>query len=116
MPNPSSRRVQSWGAFLRFWIPVALLMLLVFLISTKFVEPAPPKHAVIITGSKEGQYYAVAQKYAEMFKANGIDLEVRPSAGSVENWSALLKEDGDVDLAIVQGGTEPDGQELDEKV
>ncbi|CAN5542392.1 TAXI family TRAP transporter solute-binding subunit [soil metagenome] len=107
---------KSWGPFLTFWGPVVLLLVLGFWITSKFVEPAPPKSAVIITGREGGDYYAVAQQYAKVFKANGIDLIVRPSAGAVENYQQLLKPEGDVDLAIVQGGTLPDDPTVKEKI
>ena len=42
MPNPSVRRAQTWKAFLRFWIPVVLLLAVAFAVCAKFVEPAPP--------------------------------------------------------------------------
>ncbi len=100
-----SSRFSAALQFLMFWGPTVLLVLAAFWVTSRFVQPAPPKHAVIVTGREDGEYYAMARKYAAVFKANGIELEVRPSAGSVENYEQLLKENGDVDLAIVQGGT-----------
>jgi TRAP transporter TAXI family solute receptor len=104
MPKPSVRQ-SPLVAFLIFWTPMVLLIVAGFWVAAHYMEPAPPKHAVIITGNPDGEYYAIAKRYADIFKANKIDLEVRPSAGSVDNYEALLKPDGDVDLAIVQGGT-----------
>ncbi len=91
--------------FLSFWGPTLLLVVAAFWVTSKYIQPAPPKHAVIVTGQADGEYFAIAKKYASVFKANGIELEVRTSAGSVDNYEQLLKEDGDADLAIVQGGT-----------
>jgi len=92
-------------AFLMFWTPMVLLIVAGFWVAAHYIEPAPPKKAVIITGREGGEYYAFAKRYVGIFKANKIDLEVRTSAGSVDNYDALLKHDGNVDLAIVQGGT-----------
>ncbi len=116
MSNSSSYRLRTIKSFLSFWGLMLLLVIGVFWLSAKLVEPAPPKHAVIITGREDGAYYAVAKKYAEIFKQNGIDLAVRPSAGSVENYQALLQPDGDVDLAIVQGGTLPSDPLVKKKI
>jgi TRAP-type uncharacterized transport system substrate-binding protein len=116
MSKTANSLVKSWVPFLTFWGPVLLLLVAGFWVASKFVEPAPPKSAVIITGREGGDYYAAAQQYAKIFKANGIDLIVRPSAGAVENYRELLKPGGDVDLAIVQGGTLPDDPTIKEKV
>jgi len=116
MSNAATGRLKSWGPFLSVWGPIVLVILVGFWVASKFVEPAPPKHAVIITGAEDGAYFAVAKKYAEIFKANGIELTVRPSAGSVDNYRELLKPGGDVDLAIVQGGTLPSDSAVKENV
>ena len=39
-------------------------------------------------------------------KRHGVDLEIRVTAGSLENYQLLLN-DPEIDLAIVQGGTAP---------
>ncbi|MCA9079560.1 MAG: ABC transporter substrate-binding protein, partial [Planctomycetaceae bacterium] len=86
--------------------PVFMIALIGLLIAFYFVEPPPPKELVIAAGPADGNYYAVAQRYAPLFAENGVKLTVRETAGSVENYSLLLNDDA-VDLAIVQGGTSP---------
>jgi len=86
--------------------PALLVTLIGFLIAFYFVEPPPPKKLVIATGPSGGNYYAVAGKYAKLFEKNGVNLTVRETAGSVENYELLLNDDF-VQLAIVQGGTAP---------
>jgi TRAP transporter TAXI family solute receptor len=98
---------ESWKEWLRVGIPVTLLCIAAFALAWHFVRPAPPKHVVIATGSKEGVYYAMASKYAEYFSANGIDLEVRETGGSADNFKLLSIPKGEVDVAIVQGGSSP---------
>jgi uncharacterized protein len=85
------------------WGGVAVLSL-VGLIGTYmlFVEPPPPRHLVIATGSKDGAYYDFAQKYAEILKGEGFTLEVRASKGSIENLQLLR--DHEVGAALVQSG------------
>lgn len=87
--------------------PLFVVALLGFLVAIYFVEPPPPTELVIATGSPDGGYYDAARKYARMLKEHGITLEVRETAGSVENYELLLN-DNDIDLAIVQGGTSPE--------
>jgi len=80
-----------------------LLTLVGFVIAWQFVNPAPPHTLVIATGQTEGAYYLFAQRYQERLAQDGIKLEIRNTAGSIENM-ALLR-DNKVDLAFVQGGT-----------
>ena len=69
------------------------------------VGAPPPNHIVIATGGKTGAYYQFAQKYAEELRKQGVTLEVRETAGSVENLELLLDDDNsDVGIAIVQSG------------
>lgn len=87
--------------------PVAVLCLLAFVLAYQFIQPAPPTRVVIATGGTDGAYYGFAQRYAAYLQQEGIELVVRPSAGSTENVALL--ERGEVDLALIQGGT-PAGQ------
>lgn len=69
-----------------------------------FVEAPPSGKVVIATGGKQGAYYRFAQIYAELLKGEGIDLEIRETAGTVENLELLADEKSDVSLAFVQTG------------
>lgn len=67
-------------------------------------EPAPPKVVVMSTGPLDGAYHAFALRYQAHLAAYGITLELRPSAGSVENADRLKSRKDGVSLALVQGG------------
>jgi TRAP transporter TAXI family solute receptor len=69
-----------------------------------FVEPPPPHKIVIASGSPNGAYFRFAQKYADELKKDHLTLEVRETAGSVENLELLGQKDSGVSVAIVQGG------------
>jgi uncharacterized protein len=69
-----------------------------------FVELPPPHQIVIASGSQNGAYYRFARKYAEELKKDGISVEVRETAGSVENLRLLTQDGSGVGLAIVQSG------------
>jgi len=86
--------------------PVVLVTVLAFLIAFYFVEPPPPGQLVIATGPATGNYFAAAQQYSPVFEKSGVQLKVRKTAGSIENYQ-LLAEDDSVHVAIVQGGTAP---------
>ncbi len=69
-----------------------------------FVEPPPPRKVVFASGGQNGAYFRFAQKYAEELQKDGLTVEVRETAGSVENLRLLKQEDSGVTVAIVQSG------------
>ena len=64
----------------------------------------PPKTVVFAAGPQNSGYYNVANQYRAILARDGIQLEIRETAGSSEN--AVLLEAGDVDVALLQGGIE----------
>ncbi|NTV69966.1 MAG: TAXI family TRAP transporter solute-binding subunit [Azonexaceae bacterium] len=92
-----------------WWI--VLLAGIGFAVAYQFVEPAPPKKIVISTGSESGAYYQFAQRYATILARDGITLEVRSSAGSLENIERLKQ--GEVQVGFVQGGVVPPKEDPD---
>ena len=105
MPNdrhPVKHQIQIYG-------PAALLVIAAFVLAYQFIKPAPPDRVVMATGSVDGAYHAFARRYAESLAREGIELELRPTAGSVENLGLLHR--GDVSIALVQGGVETPGDD-----
>lgn len=89
---------------MRIYGPVALLVVIAFVLAYQFIKPAPPGRIVMATAAPDGAYHAFARRYAAYLAQEGITLELRTTAGSVENI-ALLRA-GEVDLALVQGGVD----------
>lgn len=83
-----------------WWI--VLIVGIGFAVAFHYVQPAPPTHIVITTGSEDGAYFKFAGRYAALLAKNGITLEVRHSAGSLENLQRLERDEAQV--ALVQGG------------
>lgn len=96
------------GAYdgLRLWVPVIAIAALGFVVAFRYVEPAPPRRLVMATGSASGAYQAYGQRFRVELARAGIELELRSTAGSIENLELLAQ--GDVDVAFVQGGTVPE--------
>ena len=88
--------------FLKISLPILALVILMFFITSRFIQPAPEKKLVIATGSKTGNYYKVAKEYKKLLEANKIEVTLLNTAGSVENVK-LLKE-GKADIGFVQNG------------
>ncbi len=86
-------------------IPALIVLAAGFYVAFMFVEPPPPNRLEIATGGKSGAYYAFAERYRELLAAQGVELVVRETTGSVKNISLLDDADSGVDLAFVQDGT-----------
>ncbi len=84
---------------------VVLIAGIGFAVAYQFVEPAPPKKIVMTTGGEQGAYYRFSQRYAAILAKNGIELEIRTSAGSLENLERL--KNGEAQIGFVQGGVVP---------
>ena len=89
-------------AWLAIYGPLLLVMLAGFFVAYQFVEPAPPRTFTLATGGVDGAYHLYGQRYRDLLARDGITVELRNTAGSVENL-ALLRA-GEVDVALVQGG------------
>ncbi|MBF0621837.1 MAG: TAXI family TRAP transporter solute-binding subunit [Magnetococcales bacterium] len=92
----------------RTWIStvgVALgLMLIGLAIAYRFVEPSPPMHLVLATGSEGGAYHRFGLLYQERLKEKGVSVELRQTSGSRQNYELLSDEKSMVQLGFVQGG------------
>ena len=82
-----------------------LLLSLVFacLATPWLIGPRCPDRIVIATGQPDGAYFRFANEYKKRLAKHGVTLEVRETAGSVENLELLQNEE--VSIAMVQGGT-----------
>jgi TRAP transporter TAXI family solute receptor len=86
--------------------PAVLLVAAGFVVAYHFVQPAPPRHIVIATGSKDGAYYYYGRIYRDLMAREGIDVTLVDTAGSIANVDLL--NGGKADVAFVQGGTRSD--------
>jgi TRAP transporter TAXI family solute receptor len=87
--------------------PALVLVVVAFWVAAKFVKPAPPDSFVMTTGAEGGAYHLVAQKYRDILARNGITVELRPSAGSIDNLKRLTDPASGVHAGLVQGGLAP---------
>lgn len=68
----------------------------------QFVGPPPPNRIVLATGQPGGAYERFGDRYAAVLAHDGITVELKTTAGSVQNLAML--ESGDADIAFVQSG------------
>ena len=84
--------------------PVALLLVVALWVAFQFVKPAPPRSFVMTTGAPDGAYHLFSERYRANLSRQGITIELRPSAGAVENLDRLTDQSSGVAAGLVQGG------------
>lgn len=70
------------------------------------VDPAPPKTVRLAGGAPGGAYARSAERIARALEAEGVEVIVERTSGSMDNLDRLTTDDLDrrVDIALVQGG------------
>ncbi len=87
-----------------FALPVLLLVVALVTVALYLVNPGPPGTFVMSAASSGSPYYRYAERYREVFKRNGVKLEIRESNGTLDNLKRLADPASGVDAGIVQGG------------
>ncbi len=95
----------AWREWAVILVPAALLFAGLVFLASRFIQPAPPKNITITTGGESGAYYKFAQRYQVALKRDGIQLDIKTSAGSLQNLSRLRGATPEASVAFVQGGT-----------
>ena len=67
-------------------ISSAAIAFAAFYITYRLVDPLPPRHLVIAAGAPRSGYDKAAKRYAQVLAHNGVELEIRNSAGAVEEF------------------------------
>lgn len=102
MSHPSPLRAFLWTAAPSVLIGVALLALAYLVL-----QPQPPRRVVLATGIPQGAYAEFGGRYKSLLARHGITVELRPTQGAAENLALLRDPRSGVDIAFVQGGTDP---------
>src|SRR5262249_53038115 len=66
--------------------------------------PAPPSKVVMSTAFKGASFEYYGRQYQEIFARSHVELELRETAGAVENLKLLQDPNSDVQIAFVTGG------------
>jgi len=80
--SATQAKPRTYAEVAKLAAPALLVTLLAFGLAYYFVGPAPPDRIAIATGERDGAYYHFAERYREVLAGFGVDLEVRPTAGS----------------------------------
>ena len=96
-------------------IAVAALIVAVLWVAIAALRPMPPRTVTMATGPEGGAYYEVGKRYRELLARQGIELQLLPTAGSVDNLARLLDSRSNVQVGFLlsgmTSGKEPAGLE-----
>jgi TRAP-type uncharacterized transport system substrate-binding protein len=97
-------REVSIKAWLKFFIPVILILAVLGWAGLRFVQPIPPKTLVMSTGSENNAFALFGERYRQVLARNGIRVKLLPSSGAVENLNRLIDRSQKVNAGFVQDG------------
>lgn len=103
MPKAIRHTLLSLRDLLVSAAPFALVAVALLALAYLWLDPTPPKQVTLATGPAQSAYDEFGKRYRKALAAEGIEVVLRPSEGSVDNLR-LLRE-GQADLGFVQGGS-----------
>jgi TRAP transporter TAXI family solute receptor len=93
----------DWRKLAWVLVPALVLVLIIFAVLNRLVDPLPPRRITLSTGRENGAYYLFAKEYAKLAAADGFSVEIITGAGTVETLKRLAA--GQAMAGFVQGGT-----------
>ncbi len=69
-----------------------------------YLVPSPPSRITIATGPKGTTFDYFGERYRRDFARAGVKVDLRETAGALENLRLLQDADSGVDIAFVTGG------------
>lgn len=101
-------RVRLWASALMDWLPTlggfVVVVALSLGLSFWWLDPMPPHRLVLATATEQSAYHVLGQRYRDMLRAYGVEVDVQVTGGSWQNLDRLQAEEPSVDVAFLQGG------------
>jgi TRAP-type uncharacterized transport system substrate-binding protein len=90
----------------RYWplFSGTTILTILFAAGVFIVATLPPRTIVMATGPEGGANYQLGDRYREFLARSGVELKLKPTAGSLENLELLRDSKSDVSAALVLGG------------
>ena len=83
---------------------VILTTLGILALALAYFIPAPPSRVTMATAFKGASYDYYGQRYRDRFARANVKLELRETAGALENLKLLLDPNSGVQIAFMNGG------------
>ncbi len=85
-------------------VPALALIVGSIWLAVQFLDPMPPRRIVVATGPEGSALHALGMRYAERVTAQGIAVDLQPTAGPAEDVARLVAREGRVDAALLPAG------------
>jgi TRAP transporter TAXI family solute receptor len=85
-------------------LPLLIVLVGAFWFVSTLIQPPPQRVVVISTGGEAGAYHAFGKRYQAYLARLGINVQLRTSAGAIENLKRLRDPSSGVSVALMQGG------------
>lgn len=91
----------------KFWryLSVAATVAILLGAGVFVFESLPPRTIVMATGAEGGANYELGIRYREILAREGVELQLQPTTGSLENLRRLRDPKSGVSVGFTQGGT-----------
>jgi hypothetical protein len=103
------RRRAAWRLAI-ISLPALLLVFAISYAAVTIVRPAPPDTIRMISGPEGSIYRTMADRYKKAIERFGVNVQVVPSRGSLDNLQRLAQPSGGVDVGFVQSGLVEEGE------
>src|SRR6476646_9344792 len=90
----------SWRDLASTLGPYVLITIAAFAIAMHFIRPAPPGKIVMAAGKRGTLFESTAERYKAILARQGVELDIVPSDGSLDNLHKLAGERSNVDVAF----------------
>jgi len=98
-----------WHRRLTRWFSAIFCIVVVSWLVLAYFVPSPPSRITIATGFKGSKFDYFGQQYRERFARAGVKVDLRETAGVLENFRLLQDPNSGVDVAFVTGGVSDSG-------
>lgn len=79
----------SWRDLVVVLLPIAVLITVVVWVAVTYVRPAPPDTIRLLGGAEGSGYRTHAERYKKLIEGFGVNVEILPSKGSLDNLQRL---------------------------
>jgi TRAP-type uncharacterized transport system substrate-binding protein len=86
-------------------IVVALVVIAALWVAIAALRPMPPRTVVMATGPEGSAAHEFGKRYRDILARAGIDLQLLPTAGALDNLARLNDPRSNVDVGFLQSGT-----------
>ena len=98
------KELKGYARTIKFFGVLGLLAFVGVIALAIYINPIPPKTIYIATGQEGSSYKIISQKFQEVFKSKGLDLEFVSTSGLGEGLVGLDSDTSEVSASFLTAG------------